>query len=207
MAPGSEIGKATRRSLGFGCFFFDADLDGLLDLLVVNGHIDPTRCPTRSTPSRPTFSSIARGKFREVAAEVGREFAQPKVGRGAAFGDFDNDGDLDVLITTNGGPAYLYRNDLLRPNKSLRFKLEGVKSNRDGSAPWSRSTRRPAELAHGEERRQLPLAVRTARDLWPGPGDAAERVVVYWPSGQTDEFKNVKAGRYRIVEGKGISAG
>jgi len=207
VAPGSELGKATRRSLGFGCFFFDADLDGLLELLVVNGHIDPSMPNTQYAQPPHLFLNTA-GKFREAAAEVGGEFARPKVGRGAAFGDFDNDGDLDVLITTNGGPAYLYRNDLLRPNKSLRFKLEGVKSNRDAIGANVKVTTGEQQSGRtvksgGSYLSQSELPVTFGL----GPRDGAERVVVHWPSGQTDEFKNVKAGRYKIVEGKGISAG
>jgi enediyne biosynthesis protein E4 len=111
LAPKTDIGRITRRSLGFGCFFFDADLDGRLDLLVVNGHIDNTIPNVEYAQPPHLFLNTGGGKFREVAAEASREFASPKVGRGAAFGDFDNDGDLDVLITTNAGPAYLYRND------------------------------------------------------------------------------------------------
>src|SRR5512145_2713188 len=101
-APKSSVGQATRRSLGFGCFFFDADLDGLLDLLVVNGHIDETISRARQDvfyAQRPHLFWNTGSGFRDLASEMGAEFARPKVGRGAAFGDFDRDGDLDVLIT------------------------------------------------------------------------------------------------------------
>ena len=131
LAPGSEIGRVTRGSLGFGCFFFDANLDGSQDLLVVNGHIDNTIRNTQYAQPPHLFLNNG-GSFRDVAAEVGSGFVLPKVGRGAAFGDFDNDGDLDVLVTTNGGPAYLYRNDQLAGNRSLRIRLVGTESNRDG---------------------------------------------------------------------------
>ena len=75
-----------------------------------------------------------------MAGEAGGGFASPKVGRGAAFGDFDRDGDLDVLITTNHGPAYLYRNDQLAGNRSIRFRLIGTKSNRDAIGAMVRIT-------------------------------------------------------------------
>jgi enediyne biosynthesis protein E4 len=205
LAPGSEIGKVTRRSLGFGCFFFDADLDGLLDLLVVNGHIDPT-IPNTAYAQAPHLFYNTGGKFRDVAGEVGREFAQPKVGRGAAFGDFDNDGDLDVLLTTNHGPPYLYRNDLLVPNRSLRFKLTGAKSNRDGigaivkiTSGGQSSSRMVKSGGSFLSQSELPVTFGLAQR------NQAEHVVVYWPSGRTEEFKNVKAGRYEMVEGKGIA--
>src|SRR4029450_437603 len=100
-APGSEVGRASRLTLGFGCFFFDADLDGLLDLLVVNGHIDDGVARTgRVHYAEPPhlFHNRGKGQFVDVAREVGAGFAAPKVGRGAAFGDLDLDGDLDVLI-------------------------------------------------------------------------------------------------------------
>jgi enediyne biosynthesis protein E4 len=108
-APITEVGLSTRRSLGFGCFFFDADLDGLIDLLVVNGHIDDTLAQSRADaqyaqPPHLFLNEGAKG-FRDVAAAAGTAFAEPKVGRGAAFGDYNRDGSLDVLITTNNGPA------------------------------------------------------------------------------------------------------
>ena len=96
MSPRNEIGRATRHTLGFGCFFFDADLDGLQDLLVVNGHIDDTisKVQARVTyaESPHLFQNQGGGRFRDVAAMMPGGFGQPKVGRGAAFGDFDGDG-------------------------------------------------------------------------------------------------------------------
>ena len=109
------IGQASRNSLGFGCAFCDLDLDGWLDLVAVNGHIDETARVLRNVgyAQRPhLFLNDGHGSFRDVAAEAGSDFAAPKVGRGIAYGDFDRDGDVDLLITTNNGPALLYRNDI-----------------------------------------------------------------------------------------------
>ncbi len=205
LAPGSEIGRATRRSLGFGCFFFDADLDGLLDLLVVNGHIDNTARNAGHAQAPHLFLNLGSDKFRDVAAEAGREFASPKVGRGAAFGDFDNDGDLDVLITTNNGSAYLYRNDQLAGRRSVRFRLLGTKSNRDaigatvrifnGPESGSRTVKSGGSYLSQSE---LPVTFGLGRR------DSVERVVIHWPSGRTEEHKNVKAGGYEVIEAKGI---
>lgn len=211
VAPRSNIGKLSQRSLGFGCFFFDADLDGLLDLLVVNGHIDDTvrnvRADTNYEQPPHLFLNLGKEGFRDVAAEAGADFARPKVGRGAAFGDVDNDGDLDVLITTNQGPAHLYRNDQLAGNRSIRVRLVGTKSNRDGIGAAVR-------LYHGGEsssrmvksgssylsQSELPLTFGM------GARDTAERLVIHWPSGSTEEYKNLRAGRrYECVEGRGIS--
>ncbi len=208
-APGSTIGLASRRSLGFGCFFFDADLDGLLDLLVVNGHIDDTvRDVNRDVRyEQPPHLFWNRGPagFRDIAAEVGQGFASAKVGRGAAFGDFDNDGDLDVLLTTNQGPAYLYRNDVANGNRSIRFRLRGTKSNRDGigavvrarvgGATGSRTVKSGSSYLSQSE---LPLTFGLGRH------DRVERVTVAWPSGRFEEYTNLAAGRYDIVEGQGV---
>lgn len=204
-APQSEIGRVTRRSLGFGCFFFDADLDGMLDLLVVNGHIDNTvkNAPYAQAPH--LFWNVGRSNFRDIAASAGKDFALPKVGRGAAYGDFDNDGDLDVLLTTNNGPAYLYRNDTANGNRSLRLKLTGTKSNRDGIGAMVRihyagQTASRTVKSGGSYLSQSELPVTFGL----GKLDGVERVVLHWPSGATEEHKNVKAGRYECVEGKSL---
>lgn len=205
-APGSEIGRATRRSLGFGCFFFDADLDGRLDLLVVNGHIDNTGRNIDYAQPPQLFHNMGAGKFREIAKEVGPDFATPKVGRGAAFGDIDNDGDLDVLITTNNGPAHLYRNDQMTGNRSLRFKLVGTKSNRDGIGATVRiyhngQTNSRTVKSGGSYLSQSELPVTFGL----GKADSVDRVTVNWPSGRVEEHKGLKAGRYTWTEGKGVA--
>ena len=173
VSPRSDIGRATRHTLGFGCFFFDADLDGLQDLLVVNGHIDDTisRVQARVTYAEAPhlFRNVGDARFEDVAAAMGGAFAQPKVGRGAAFGDFDGDGDPDVVITSNGGPAFLYRNDVLNGNRVIRFTLRGTKSNRDAiGAKVRRHSGRAALLEDGQDRIQLPVAIGAAALLRPG---------------------------------------
>jgi enediyne biosynthesis protein E4 len=209
-APRSEIGRRSRRSLGFGCFFFDVDLDGLLDLLVVNGHIEDTVSTVRHDVgyAQPPHLFLNRGAagFRDVAGEVGGGFANPKVGRGAAFADFDRDGDLDVLITTNHGPAYLYRNDQTSGNRSIRFRLVGTKSNRDAIGAQVR-------IFHGDQTgsrlvksgssylSQSELALTFGL----GKRDKVDRAVLTWPSGRVEEHKNLSAGRlWECTEGKGI---
>jgi enediyne biosynthesis protein E4 len=210
-APRSEVGRATRQTLGFGCFFFDVDLDGLQDLLVVNGHIDDTftRANSRVAYAEPPhlFHNRGRGRFADIAPAIGGAFAAPKVGRGAAFADVDGDLDLDVVLTTNGGPAALYRNDSATGNHALRLRLRGLTSNRDGIgarvrvfAGRDRLSRTVKTGSSYLSQSELPLTFGL------GKASKAERVVVEWPSGKVDELQNVAAGKsYTLIEGKGIA--
>ncbi len=202
-APNSEVGRATRQTLGFGCFFFDADLDGLQDLLVVNGHIDDafTRASGRLGYAEPPhlFHNRGGGQFANIAAAVGGGFSQPKVGRGAAFADIDGDLDLDILMTTNGGPAVLYRNDL-HPRPALRLVLKGTTSNRDAIgakvrvfAGKDRFTRIVKTGSSYLSQSELPLTFGL------GSHAQAERIVIEWPSGRKDELSNVAAGQQVVV--------
>jgi enediyne biosynthesis protein E4 len=211
-APGTNLGRDTLHRLGFGCFFFDADLDGNLDLLVVNGHIDDVMQRGNETPyaQQPhLFLNEGNGRLRDVADEIGGGFANPKIARGAAYGDIDNDGDLDVLITTNQGPAVLYRNDQLSANRSLRLRLSGTKSNRSGigaSVKVFYDGRRASRMVKSGSsylsQSELPLTFGTGRH------DTVQRIVVEWPSGRVEEFKNVRSGRsYVVTEEGGIREG
>jgi hypothetical protein len=206
----SGVGSASRNTLGFGCLFVDLDLDGRLDLLAVNGHIDDTVRQIRRDAGyaqRPhLFLNEGGGKFRDVAAEAGAEFAAPKIARGLACGDFDRDGDLDVLVTPNGGRASLYRCDQLAGNRSIRFRLIGTRSNRDGIGAVVRllhhGVKQSAMVKSGSSylsQSELPVTFGL------GAFDRVERVVIEWPSGPTEEHKNLAAGQtYECTEGKGI---
>jgi hypothetical protein len=210
-AAQAGVGLASKNSLGFGCTFLDANLDGWLDLAVANGHIDETVRSIRGNVgySQPPhlFLNNGQGGFRDVAAELGGEFAHPKLGRGLAYGDFDRDGDLDLLLTTNSGPAYLYRNDQLAGNHSIRFRLVGTKSNHDaigatlriiaGGLSQSRMVKSGSSYLSQSE---LPLTFGLEKH------DRVERATIHWPSGRVEEFNNLAAGRcYECTEGKGIS--
>jgi hypothetical protein len=210
-APSSEVGRATLVTLGFGCFFFDADLDGRLDLLVVNGHIDDG---LRNAGGRVAYAEPphlfhnAGGTFVDVAREIGADFAAPKVARGAAFADIDLDGDLDVLVTTNGGPAHLYRNQLTVPNSAIRLSLRGSRSNRDaigarirvriGSTWLTRLVRTGSSYLSQSE---LPLTFGL------GQRSGADEAIIEWPSGKQEKVGPLAAGRfYTITESRGITA-
>ncbi|HYL61256.1 MAG TPA: CRTAC1 family protein [Candidatus Methylomirabilis sp.] len=206
----SGLGAASRNTLGFGCAFLDVNLDGLLDLAVANGHIDETVRNIRGNVgyAQPPqlFLNEGGGKFKDVAEEAGGGFETPIVGRGLAYGDFDNDGDLDLLITTNNGPAYLYRNDQTAGNRSLRLRLVGTKSNRDAIGATVR-------IFHGGQQQmrvvrggssylsqsELPVTFGV------GKSESIERVTIEWPSGRSEEYKNLATGQtHEVIEGKGV---
>jgi enediyne biosynthesis protein E4 len=208
----SGIGAPSRATLGFGCTFADMNLDGALDLLVVNGHIDETvrniRYGVGYAQPPHLFLNDGFGRFHDVAAEAGSGFPSPKVGRGLAYADFDRDGDLDVLLTTNNGPAFLYRNDQLSGNHSIRLYLVGTKSNRDAIGARVRLTSGGVTQSRMVKSGSSYLSQSEfALTFGLGQRDNAERLVIDWPSGRTEEFKDLAAGRaYRCVEGKGIMA-
>jgi hypothetical protein len=217
IATQAGVGLPSKTTLGFGCMFLDADLDGALDLVAANGHIDDTVRSIRGNvgyaqpPQLFLNNFIGQGKrtFRDATSEVGDAFSQPKVGRGLAYGDFDRDGDLDILITTNNGPAYLYRNDQLAGNKSIRFRMVGKQSNRDaiGAAVriYHEGTMQSRLVKSGSSYlSQSELAVT----FGVGKRDKIERVVVQWPNGSTEEYKNLATGKlYECVESEGITPG
>jgi hypothetical protein len=212
VASQAGVGAASRNRLGFGCVFADVDLDGSLDLVVANGHIDDTVRNIRGNVGHAQpphlFLNQGQGTFRDVASAVGGGFAEPRVGRGLACGDFDRDGDVDLLITTNNGAPVLFRNDQTAASRSLRFRLAGVTSNRDaigatvrifhGGTSQSRMVKSGSSYLSQSE---LPVTFGVGRR------DRVDRVVIDWPSGRNEEFKNVSSGKaYDCVEGKGIVA-
>jgi hypothetical protein len=209
IATKAGIGTVSRKRLGFGCAFADLNLDGRLDLVAVNGHIDETVRDIAGSHgyAQPPhlFLNSGHGAFRDVAAEVGGGFASPKVGRGLAYGDFDRDGDVDLLITTNQGPAYLYRNDVAPGNHSLRFSLRGVKSNRDAIGAVVRVfTPDGAQMRMVKTGSSYLSQSEMAVTFGLGRRDVADRVVIEWPSGRTQDFRGVKAGVWGCVEGSGF---
>ena len=206
VATKSGIGQESRKRLGFGCVFADMNLDGWLDLVAVNGHIDETVrniAGNHGYAQAPhLFLNAGHGVFRDVAAQVGGGFATPRVGRGLAFGDFDRDGDVDLLITTNQGPAYLYRNDVAAGNRSLRMQLRGVKSNRDAIGAVVRAfTPDGAQMRMVKTGSSYLSQSELAVTFGLGRRERADRVVIEWPSGQTQEFRGVQAGAWSCSEG------
>ncbi|HKN26140.1 MAG TPA: CRTAC1 family protein [Candidatus Acidoferrum sp.] len=214
-APRSEIGRDTLLTLGFGCFFFDYDLDGWPDILIANGHIDGDiqRVQPNVKYAMPphVFRNLGKGNFQETTKSLGAAFGAPRVGRGAAYGDINNDGRLDLLMSTNGGRAYLFENDATgeaAQQKSLRIKLVGVKSNRDGigsvvklTAAGETQTEMMRSGSSYLSASELVLTFGLARR------DQADAIEIRWPSGQVDKFSNVAAGQtITVTEGKGVTS-
>jgi len=210
-APHTSIGRDSLLTLGFGCFFFDYDLDGKPDIFVADGHIesDIERIQKQIAYRQPPhlFHNLGGGKFQDEAAHMGREFDLPRVARGAAYADIDNDGDLDVLVMTNAGPALLFRNDG-GTNHSLRVKLVGQRSNRDGIGAVVRVTADNGKqwqmMRSGSSYLSQSELVLT---FGLGPKPLASSIEVRWPSGQVDKLDRVAADQtITVQEGKGIAS-
>ncbi len=214
-APATGIARISTRSLTFGTLFFDYDLDGLPDILAVNGHVSDdisvVQPNVKYAQAPHLFRNLGKNKFEEMTAKLGPALERPVVGRGAAYGDFDNDGDLDLLITANNGPARLLRNDNGNQNDMLRVKTVGTRSNRDGigakvTVKTSKGMRLFGMVKTGSSylsESELPLTFGL------GKSEAGKTVSVsiVWPSGQKDAISGVKPNQFIIVkEGKGITS-
>ena len=207
------IASPSAQSLTFGCFFFDYDLDGRLDLFAANGHvaddIGEVR-PNLSYAEPPLlFHNNGHGKFQDVTANAGSALRRPMVARGAAYADFDNNGNLDLVVTTNNGPAHLFRNDNGNRNDVLRLKLVGTKSNRDAigakvTLSAAGGVRQLAMVKSGSSylsQSELPLTFGLGK-----PGSIKEVTLeIAWPSGRKETVSHVTPDQLLVIEeGKGM---
>ena len=211
-SPRSGIAQMTTQSLTFGCFFMDYDLDGLLDIIAANGHVSDDIAVVQPTLkyAQPAgiYRNIGNRKFEDVSAKLGRAIQKPVVARGMAHADLDNDGDLDLVITANNGPARLLRNDNANQNDVLRVKLIGTKSNRDAigaKVTLTTSTGSLARMVKGGSsylsQSELPLTFGLGK---PGSNKIV-RMQIDWPSGRKDSIVDLKPNQFvTIQEGKGI---
>jgi hypothetical protein len=212
-APATGLKRISTKSLTFGTFFFDYDLDGLPDILAVNGHVsdDISVVQPNVKYAQPPhlFRNLGKNHFDEVTPTLGPALQRAIVGRGAAYADFDNDGDLDLLITANNGPARLLRNDNGNQNDMLRVKTVGTRSNRDGIGAKLTVITKKGERLFGMvktgssylSQSELPFTFGLGK---PETGKAVSLEIV-WPSGQKDNIPDVKPNQFITVkEGKGI---
>jgi hypothetical protein len=198
------VGGETLLHSGWGARFFDYDNDGRKDLIVAQGHdIDNIQLNfPQLRYAEPMLLLHNTGKgFTDVSRSAGEPFQQPWVARGLAIGDIDNDGRLDAVVTTNGGPAHILHNDTPTPNHWLTLDLIGHKSNRDAigaevklttpqGSQWETVTTASSYLSSGDKRVHFGL----------GPAAVAESIDIAWPSGIHQTLKNVKADRILRID-------
>ena len=211
-APASTIGRVSLLTLTFACFFFDLDLDGLPDVLAANGHVADDIAKVQPTVTHAQaphlFRNLGKKKFESIGPQLGPAFATPVVARGAAYGDYDRDGDLDVVITVNNGPARLLRNDG-GTNRMLRVRLTGTTVNRDAIGARVRVVRDGTPTPWQMVKTGSSYLSQSELALTFGLGKAVKvsAIEVAWPNGRTERLPGADAGAVvTVVENKGITA-
>jgi hypothetical protein len=204
VAPRSEVGRASLLLVTWGVFFLDYDLDGFLDIFAANGGTDESQgMDARARLSQPPLLLRNRGNgtFESVGGRLGGAFARPLMGRGAAYLDFDGDGDLDIAVATLAGPAYLLRNDGGARNNWLRVRAVGAKSNRSALGTVVRVT-----TASGTQwqmvRSGSSYASQSELALTFGLGSdtSVTSVELAWPSGVTQKLAGITSNRVVTVD-------
>lgn len=202
------VGPASRLPLKFGLFFFDYDLDGRLDLLTANGHLEPEISKLQQSQSYAQPAQLfwnagdcRGGSFVPVpSTKAGNDLFRPIVGRGSAFADVDGDGDLDVVLTQVGGPPLLLRNDQRLGHHWLRLKLIGTRSNRDAIGAWIKLRvtgqvlwRQVMPTRSYLSQSELPVTIGL------GTATRPEEVEITWPSGTHQKLERVEVDRLFTV--------
>jgi enediyne biosynthesis protein E4 len=203
--------------LGWGCGFFDMDNDGWPDILICNGHVYPEveqlKTEAGYAQRKLLYQNLHNGHFADISFQAGPGISDPSPSRGAAFGDFDNDGDIDVVVNCVNDYPQLLRCDSKLDNNWIKIRALGTKSNRSGiGARIACVTRNPGEP---KPHRQID-EVRSGGGYFSqndlrvhfglGKAEKVDLLEVRWPSGQVDTVKDVKANQVVYVkEGEGIT--
>jgi hypothetical protein len=199
-----------RKYLGFGVDFFDFDNDGWKDLFIANGHvysqIADRKLHIAYRQPKLLYRNLGNGRFEDVSAKAGPAITAAAVGRGCAFGDFDNDGDLDVIVNNLDGPPTLLRNDGGNWHNWILIKCVGLRSNRSAIGTRVRLTAggrsQIAEVMSGSSyysQNDLRLHFGLAR------APRADAVELAWPSGVKETYKDLPANHLFVIqETKGI---
>jgi enediyne biosynthesis protein E4 len=203
--------------LGWGCGFFDMDNDGWPDILICNGHVYPEVEQLKTEAGYPQrkllYKNLRNGHFEDISFQAGSGISDPSASRGAAFGDFDNDGDIDVVINTVNDYPQLLRCDSKLGNNWIKVRTIGTKSNRSGIG--ARLTCVTQVAGESKPHRQID-EVRSGGGYFSqsdlrvhfglGKADKVDTIEIRWPSGRVDTLKDVKANQVIYVEeGKGIT--
>jgi hypothetical protein len=200
------IGPASRLLLKFGVFFFDYDLDGRLDVLTCNGHLEEDISKVQASqsykqPAQLFWNAGDGGLVAVGAQQAGADLFQPRVGRGSAYADIDGDGDLDVVLTQVGGTPLLLRNEQSTGNHFVRLKLEGAGANRDAIGAW-------VELVSGGVHQWRQVAATrgylSSSELpvtfGLGAGNRVDSVEITWPGGAKQTLKDVPLDRLTLIQ-------
>jgi len=208
----SGVALATRRYTGFGMGMLDYDNDGLLDLFVVNGAVksieEQVRQHNRFPLGQPNLllRNIGNGRFEDVSLQAGATFSQLMVGRGAAFGDIDNDGDVDVVVVNNSGPARLLINNVGQRKPWIGFRMVGEKYHRDMLGTRVAVYRRNAPTLWRRVHSDGSYCSSNDPRVLFGLGDAPEvtKVRAHWVSGRIEEWSSMPLREYTTLrEGSG----
>ena len=203
--------------LGWGCGFFDVDNDGWPDILICNGHVYPEveqlRTEAGYAQRKLLYQNLRNGHFADISFQAGPGISEPSPSRGAAFGDFDNDGDIDVVVNTVNDYPQLLRCDTKLDNNWIKIRTIGTKSNRSGiGARLTCVTHLPGESKPHQQIDEVRSGggyfsqndLRVHFGL--GKAEKVDVLEIRWPSGQTDTLKDIKVNQLIYVkEGEGIS--